>query len=417
MARIARNTVKVRLLPNGSLQLYGEVLGKRVRERFTDANKLEARKAELLRQIAVQAEAIAHSPQLRLTRLTDEQLRDAEAAVQMAGGRRLVECVAAAQRVLPPINAITCEFAMAEWLKASKDRKRTSTTLAKNRLRVDNFIEFAKPKHLVDITPDTIERWAYRRGAADYTRITDAQVLRAWLNFAVRRRWLAITPFEIDMKDMSATAQPKAAGRILSPEQCHAYLDAARNYRAGLLVPYVILTTWLFMRESEARRVRKADMRLDVSPPVIRVAAVKRGTAKLRTITVPKNILPILREVVKDWPGERRVPFSRSSWTTIREHAGLLVRGKTTRHKRRPILESQWQSDIARHSGISYLYQQSRDIKDVCRQAGNSSDVSFRHYLTLPEEGAAARFYAAVKLSGGASGTPHPQAPAQPAQP
>lgn len=409
VARIAKNQLRTRSLGNGSTLLYGEIMGERIRERFHDAGKLSVRRAELEMRVASHADALAHSPRARMTRLSDSDLRDAEAAKEMAEGRRLVEWVQAGKlaKVFPPGEPVTCADALAAWLKALADRKRSPHTHSKNRLRVEGFIAFAKAKHLVDITPEMIERWVYRPGA-DYTRVTDAQVVRAWLNFccARSRRWLVVTPFEIDMKDKSATARTKEPGRILSPEQAHAYLQAAREYRGGLLAPYVILTTWLFARESEAQRVTRADMRLDNKNPIVKFTGYKRGTPKTREVTVPANVLPILREAVKDWPKDKRVPFSRSSWTTIRERAGLLQRGKTTRHKRRPVLESGWQSDIARHSGFSYLYQKTGDIKEVCRQAGNSPTVGFKHYLTLPEEGDADRFYANPTTMGPERDTP-----------
>ena len=394
MSRHRAHKLAIRPTAGGSFELYGEILGRRIRERSRNRIHLETRKNELLIELATHRGALGASQQMRLTRLTDEQLKDAEAAVVMARGRRLVDCVAASDRVLPPVEAISCEFALKEWMVALKARKRSAHTEDKNERRVGWFLDANKEADAVGkITPMMIERWVYRERAADFTRLTDAQVLRAWLNFCVKRRWLAITPFEIDMKDLSATARPKHAGRILSPEQAHAYLAAALTYRKGFLAPYVILTTWLLMRESEARTVSRADMKLDGKLPVVRVAGKKRGTPKLRAVTVPPNVLPLLLAAVTDWPDEKKVPFSRSTWTTVRELAGLLKRGKTTRHKRRPILSSEWQSDIARRTGISYLYQQCGDIREVCRQAGNSTDVSFRHYLTLPSEGAAGKFY------------------------
>jgi hypothetical protein len=198
------------------------------------------------------------------------------------------------------------------------------------------------------------------------------------------------------MKDLSATAKPKEPGRILTPEQCHSLLAAAKAHMNGLLVPYTILTTWCFMRDSEAQRLTRAAMKLDAATPVIEVDTRKRRTAKYRTVTVPANVLSALRRSVKGWDDAKTVPFSRNGWNTVREHAGLLIRGKTTRGKRRPVLSSLWQADITRHTGISYLYQKCGDIKEVCRQAGNKSDVSFRHYLTMPSEGAADRFYAPI---------------------
>lgn len=395
----AANVLSIRSLPGGRFLLHGYILGERVRKRSRDVAALALLKEKHEQRVREFENTVGAGTQLRETRLTPAQLVDAEAAIRMADGHSLVAWLTAAKLANVRLSSaeVGCKYALTEWLAVLRARKRSERTADKNKRRVESFLKATVAKTLTDITPAAIERYVYRKDAADYTKLTDAQVLKAWLTFctARSRRWLLVSPFEIDMKDLTATARPKEPGRILSPEQCHAYLAAARAYKGGLLVPYVILTTWCMMRESEARARTKADFKLDGAVPVIRVGGVKRGTPKMRTVTVPANVLSLLREAVKDWPDTQRVPFARGPWMTIREHAGLITRGKTTRHKRRPILSSLWQADIARHTGISYLYQQTGDIKEVCRQAGNTDAVSFRYYLTLPEEGAAAKFYGA----------------------
>jgi hypothetical protein len=81
-------------------------------------------------------------------------------------------------------------------------------------------------------------------------------------------------------------------------------------------------------------------------------------------------------------------------WGAVREAAGLAERG-AVKNKKRAVTSDVWQENILRHTGISYFFQKSGDMRETTRQAGNSSDTAFRHYLNLPVEGAAEAFFGA----------------------
>jgi hypothetical protein len=382
MARIAKNELHLVPVEGGAWRLYGRFRGKRIRKQSHDLRELESARSEMEAQLETLATSEASRRHLRLTWLTEDQLHDAESATTQAKGRRLIECVVAADRVLPPVAGTLCTTAKEEWLAVLKKRKRAVRTAEKNELRVDDFLRFSKAKHLEDIRPQMCEDWVYRdEDAADYTKITDAQVLRAWLNFCVKKRLLLISPFEIDMKDMSATARTKEQARILPPDRCHALLLAATELSGARMVPYTILATWCFMSPQEIIRTTRAKMKLDGKTPVIEIDTVKRRTAKYRTVTVPANVLPILRAAVKDWEDDRKVEFVRSPWDRIRERAGLLQRDMAKKGRKTHV-KSLWQGSILRHTGISYLNQDLTEkarrgkfneksvIAEVCRQAG-----------------------------------------------
>lgn len=420
MARIAKNQLHVVPIAGGRWLLHGWLNGKQIRKRSLDAQVLNAERKRLEEELAKNAK-VNPMPRVYSDRLTWDQIRDCEAAVLLAEpGRRLVEYVKAGLNVLPPLAGKSCADALAEWLAALAKRNRSARTVHKNTLRIRAFLSCCGVKQLDEIRPAMIEDYVLRAGRADYTKITDAQVVRAWLNFCVKRRWLLVSPFEIDMSDLSATARTKNPAKILSPEQCHALLRSARRLNGGLMAPYVILAAWCFMSPQEIIRTTAAKMKLDGAVPVIEVDTVKRRTAKFRTVSVPVNVLHVLRKAVNKWPqtrevdvnGKKRavpftVPFARKQWDRIRADAGLLERDPS-RNGRRRHRNSVWQDSILRHTGISYLNQSLSEkarrgefheksvIAEVCRQAGNTTDTSFRHYLNLPAEGAAGRFYGRI---------------------
>lgn len=422
MARHAENQLHTRTLANGSLELFGRVNGERIRERFRDAEALDARRLELETTLQTAPDRSQH---LRLTWLTEAQLRDAEAAVKRSAGRSLLECVEASDRVMTTSAPVLLATARTEWEADAKKRRREIRTIDGNDDRVAAFIRWlpAGIDTVQAVTPEHAEayilRQSYGRGerVADHTRVAHARILRAWGRFWVRRRWVKLSPFEtLDVDDLEQSAEPAELPRILTPDQARALMRAARARwqreqlaaaasatpraprEAENLTAYVALSTWCFLRHAEVLRLRADDIRLDAARPVIEVRPKKRGTPSYRTVDVPACVVPILRQTLAllDTPERRaawRVPWGRVRWDHLRAAAGLVTLGPV-RQKKRAIAAGLWQENILRHTGISYLYQRLGDIRAVTRQAGNSSDVAFRHYLQLPAPGAADAFYA-----------------------
>jgi integrase len=397
MARLARNALHLDPLANGRWKLHGYFRGKQIRKQSDDYAQLAREKEQLERRLDEAAELDASKPTLRATWLTEAQLRDAEAAIQRAGIRRLLDCVVASERVLAESAAKPCVDALAEWLLALAARRRFAVTVAKNENRVKGFLAFASPRNLHEITPLSLEQWVLRKGVADLTQVTDARVIHAWLRFCVQRRWLVSSPFELDLKDLVATARPKQEPRILSPEQCRSLLAAARARKGGVMVPYVVLALWCFLRHAEAMRTTPAQLRLDAKTPLVEVKPRKRGTVSYRTVSLPAFAVPLLRSATGEggtWGNGKPIYFTRALWDAIRCDAGLIERGASRGSgKKREHTSSIWQENLLRHTGISYHYQRCGDIRETCRQAGNASDTAFRHYLQLPDEGAADLFY------------------------
>jgi len=98
---------------------------------------LEAKKLELETQVN---ESLQKRVEPRLTRLTEDQIRDAEATLELAGGRRLVECVKAGVRVMPSKEQKPAAEALTDWVESLRTRKRLPPTITKNKNRIAAFI-------------------------------------------------------------------------------------------------------------------------------------------------------------------------------------------------------------------------------------------------------------------------------------
>lgn len=419
MARYQTNPLRLIPLENGSWLLDGFFQGERIRQQSRNHAKLLAKMQEL-QSALIKADAISIMP--RMTRLNEAKLRDAEAAVERAGGRSLLACVIASERVMVMGDPVPLTQALTDWLTHQSERGRQKDTLDNNLGRSRAFIAWLADQGVSTVqgvTPEHYEAFVYRGKRADFTRKNDAAVLQAWANHWKKRRWVKEIPFEVDTKDLSSRARAVDLPRILAPGQAHALLIAAKARGGARLAAYVALACWCFARHAEVLRVSPDDLKLDGKIPVVEIRPRKRGTVSYRAVTVPACVLGILRdakaeaikaheaelaeeiakaktpearaEAEKEAPGPV-VTWGRVRWGTVREAAGLAERG-AAKNKKRPVHSAIWQENILRHTGLSYFFQKSGDMRETTRQAGNSSDTAFRHYLNLPVEGASDAFF------------------------
>jgi integrase len=399
MGRPKKNALELSGNATEGFRLRGHINGKRFRLQSYDLGKLESIKNREEAAFAALHEAVKSPRVLRLTELSEAQLRDAEAACRRAAGVPLLDCVIAAERVLPKVKGAGCEAAREEWIAELRQRGRRSRTLKKNEARISAFLAFNRnPKLLSELVPEMAHRWVFR-GTKGYTALTDATTLLAWFRWCVKKKKLAVLPFDIDMRDLAERSRTVTPARILTPGQVAKILEVAAGEFDGKLLPYTVLTGWLRLRHSEAIRTTAQMIKLQLPVPVVEVSPLKRRTASYRQVPIPANMLPFLRAAVergafnyqppppKRRPGRppknNRKPrppgpyWTKRTWAIVREKAGIVG----------------WQENLLRHTGISYHFQKCGDIREVCREAGNTAATSFRHYLTLPEQGAAAVFF------------------------
>lgn len=393
MARIPQNKLTLVTLSNGSFKLFGYFQGVKIRRQSRDGGKLKLLKEKLEGKL----EEIKSGTTLRSTWLSEDQLREAEAATRAAGDMKLTEAVAAAKAAEQAVAEVPIKWpdAVAAWCEyLQTSLRRFPATVTKNRVRLTAFSKQLAGAFVHEAKAEEVEKWILRPDLAARTQITDGSVLRAFFRHAVKRRWCSASPVEIDLSELTHRAGAAVRPKILTPSQCAKLLAAARESFGGELLPFVVLSTWCFMRKAEVMRTTLAD--IDLAHGRVEINPRKQGTASYRTVNIPENALRVLKGCVEGGmikAGEK-IRYNRSRFDAVRAAAGLITWGeRKKKHGRREVLESVWQDNILRHTGISYLYSKSGDIKEVCRQAGNSSDTSFKHYLQLPEPGAAQAFY------------------------
>lgn len=405
-------------LKDGRFFLSGYLNSKQVRIKRDNLPELEQLKGKMELEAKHAAELEASKPVAQYTRLTQERLREAEALFLEFGhlARPLAEYLRAGLASIGTAELTPCHTALTNWLNWQRDEQRLDekTTIANNRQHLTRFFKEAKVEYVSDITNAAIENFcslsniegANGKGSM-YSKLTRASRIRAFLNYCVAKKILAKTPFEMDVQQTLRLAKKnKTKTLIFIPGECRALLNAAIEHDPRF-VPFLLLSTWCFMRRSEVLRCTPEQVKLDRRTPFIEPESNKVGTASYRTVNIPANILPLLRECIDTglWAKGETPFFSDVLFDQLREKAGLLTLSEPNEKGARRIVSSKWQANILRHTGISMLYQSFSDLADrgefreesviaaVTRQAGNSEDVAFEHYINIADAAQAADFY------------------------
>lgn len=409
MARIAKNSLTITPLSDGRFYLSGSCSAKSVRLKFTDLHEAETKKAELEND-ATRLEILAATrPEPRYTWLDDDQIKKAQALFTEFARLPLPlgDYIRAGMATLGDGKLTLIEDAKTAWkTDMETEQKLKAGSVSRNIQYLTLYIREHKPTYVSDITTKSagefssvakIEALDAERGASIYSRLTRFAVLRAFLSFCVKKEMIVENVLaNVETKDDVKLAKKRTKeAAVFTAAQCQALLDAAIETDPRY-IPFVLLTTWLFARQEEVWETTPKDVRFDVKTPYVQFGSNKLGTPNHRKTLIPDNILPLLKECIDTglWAKDTTPFWSRNSWFNLREKAGLIKLAEPTSKGGRAVLSSDWEKNALRHTGISMLYKKYSDMAEggifkeatsisaaVTRQAGNSKDVMFAHYL------------------------------------
>jgi integrase len=413
--RKAENLLRIREIktPQGTAhQLYGNIqtapgVSERIREISPDLAALMERKNALeIAHLEIEARKVAQTA-VQSTSLPVKRLRIFEAVNEAIPAHLTDEEVRLSlmQWVgrLTEAKTITCSAALVAWEDNANKRRRRDRTVRDNRNAVLAYLREFPAKYLHEILPSDLEDWVLAEGIAFNTQVTRGRRLHAWLQFCVDKEFIRENPLKVDLDELVDSAAKHLAEdpRILTAAQCHRLLAVAREYENGLMVPYVILATWCFMRNAEVVSTTREQIIEDDGEMVVNVRGIKKGTAATRSVIVPENVRALLKRSLTKLAVGQPVPFSPAHWNNVRENAGLIKREAADRTEAgnmswRVIKKTAWQENILRHTGVSYRYKFDKDIDTTTAEAGHSVDTAFKHYIALATTEDAKKFYAPI---------------------
>lgn len=358
--------------------------GARVRENFKTQEEAVGRKAEL--DIEAANIVTTTATRMKATRLTDEQVKDAERAFAKLGSRSLLDTVEYyLKNYREPVRQITVQAAFDLFIADRKKQNRRPDTLRNLRGRLGMFSRLYGTKHVAEVTHDDCREFVFREGTSPRNQINDRLAASNFLNWCVRRQFAVTNHMAKVDKPAVDTHEPS----VLSLGDCRKLLAGARDYKEGLLLPYVAISLFAGLRPTEIARLTWE--RVDLTEGTITLDGSMAKTRQRRIVKLPDNaiawLLPLAPKHPVLVPAAFQVHFGR-----VKYAAGFNGKegtdGKNGDPKLRP-----WVQDYMRHTAISMYLAKHKHEGEAATWAGNSPNVIHRHYKGLVKEAYATEYW------------------------
>lgn len=257
------------------------------------------------------------------------------------------------------------------WMDTPSCLLRTPTK-AVYRSRIKMFVGKAGCVELATLTPDRIGLILDEGWPIPATRGQVRGVICAFFSWCASapRRWITFNPA---LAKMVVIRIPTAGvPRILTPRQVLKMLAAARRYRDGMFLPFVVRQLFAGMRPTEAVRMKWSAF--NEADAEIHLDASETKTERPRTI----HLDPVAVAWIKAAGKMVFNPLTRpDQWRECRKLAGL----------------SPWTKDVLRHTAISYKFRSTGSYGLTAEWAGNSEAIIKKHYQGQVSSAEAATYW------------------------
>lgn len=361
--------------------------GERIREPFEYEADAIKRREELELKVA----GLSVSGVLRRTTLSEQEIREAEAAIKLLDGLSLNRAIAEYQSIKervaavsggtvesairffeihyhPEVTEIGIYEAREEFLEAKVNL--SPKTLNQYRDTTQHILQAAHTRYVHQFTVEDLNKIIAKFDNL-HTKATLKRGFSVFFNWAVRQRYCKENPCE----RMEAIRIPLSSVEILSPEKILQLLKAAMEYHNGVMLPIVGIQLFAGLRPSEAQALHVKD----VTNSNIRVTEGKMGNITRRSVQIPD----VLKRIFKEYP-----------------FVGLPkgYRYKLDRLKKATNVDN-WVQDVLRHTSISYQMARDEDIGKVATRNGNSERVIRRDYLNVIDDSETIENFWGITLS------------------
>lgn len=372
---IRRVIVKEHGFSYPTFQVVGYLSGDRVRKRFKSRDLALGEKNRL----DVLAANRDGGFQAVNTRLSREQLADAEAAVSRLGGKPISEAVEwYLANYRPPAVAKPLDEAVAAFLadRKSKVEPNYLGQLARALKHLQNWF----PKsHVHEISGAAIAEKMTAHNWGPKMWNNELSAYRAFFDFCRHdfRRWCTVNPLALIEPRPVVRGLPviEKAARI---RELFAFLEtftgsARRPHNPGFLVPYFALATFAGVRPSvpdgelwKIGKLADASRVIDVDVGVIRIPPEIAKTDSVRQVKIQPNLARWLaRYPLRDYP--ITMPNLKNFVADIRKKFAL-------------------SDDVLRHTWISAHVAKFKSLGEAALEAGNSEAIIKSHYFNLMSE-------------------------------
>ena len=357
--------------------------GARVRENFKTQEEAVGRRAEL--DIEAANIVTTTATRMKATRLTDEQVKDAERAFAKLGSRSLLETVEYfLKNYREPVRQMTVADAVEQFLADRKKQNRRPDTLRNLRGRLGMFSRLYGTKHVAEVSNDDCRDFVFRKGTSPRNQINDRLAVSNFLNWCVRRQFATVNHMEAVDKPAVDSHEPS----VLSLSECRKLLAAARDYKDGLLLPYVAVSLFGGLRPTELSRLTWD--RIDLTDKTITLDGSMAKTRQRRIVKLPENCIAWLLPLAPQHPRFVSASFKRH-FGRVKLAAGFNGDEKSKDENGRKLRP--WVQDYMRHTAISMYLAKHKHEGEAATWAGNSPNAIHRHYKGLVKEADATEFW------------------------
>jgi len=350
--------------------------GDRVRENFKTQEEAVGRRAEL--DIEAANIVTTTATRMKATRLTDEQIKAAERVFARIGDRSLDEMADYfIKNYREPVRQMTVTAAFDLFIADRKKQNRRPDTLRNLNGRIGMFSRLHGTKNVAEVTFDDCRDFVFRDGTSPRNQINDRLAVSNFLNWCVRRQFAVMNHMEAVDKPAVDSQEPS----VLSLGDCRKLLAGSRDYKGGLLLPYVVMSLFAGLRPTELSRLTWN--RVDLNEKTITLDGSMAKTRQRRIVKLPDNAVDWLLPLAPKHPDFVPAAFQRH-FGRVKHAAGFNGPdgGKDENGKKlRP-----WVQDYMRHTAISMYLAKHKHEGEAATWAGNSPNVIHRHYKGLVKE-------------------------------
>jgi integrase len=352
--------------------------GEQVRRNFRTFEEAIGHKAEL----EIAAVNAVQAVRMKRTRLSDDQLAEAEAAFKKLEGtsHKITDAVEFLLRNWKPSLVVKTVSAAATQFLAEKTMGHLRPrTIQDYKTRVNRLVRACGERLVHEVTVDELKRVIAPPGNAARTKNGNRRVLYTFFEWCVKVDYCPGNPVEKIDTARVEDVEPK----ILTLSEVRALLRAALDYKEGVLVPYIALSLFAGLRPAELERIKWTN--IDLKERLITVRGDAAKLRKRRTIEVSENLVVwLLPYVTRPIVGKN----FRRDFEEVRRMAGFQGRGSETKPEEglKP-----WVDDILRHTALSHHLGHHKHEGKTAAWAGNSPDILQKSYkgLVNPEDSAA----------------------------
>ncbi|MFZ5495499.1 MAG: site-specific integrase [Verrucomicrobiota bacterium] len=359
-------------------RVSGRLNGERVRKNFATRAEADA-ESQVLAVQRLQAEA--GGIRTAITRLTDGQLKEAEAAFARLGESPkhplLVYLDFALTNYREPNQQMPLADAATAYL-ATKKAAHEKTLLSGRQLRsIENELTVLQkkfPKALVSqFTPVLLMPHLERGKHSLKTYNNRRGVLSTFFKFCLQKDWVLVNP--IEKTPHHRINHRRGSAVTITAEKAAEVMAYVETYEGGKLVPYFAICLFAGIRPcvrfGEITKLQPESVKLETC--VIHIEPEVSKVRMKRLVTIQPNLAAWL----KAYPLEK---FPLVPKNAVNIHRRICAKFKLTH-------------DVLRHTFISMFVAKFRSMGEAALQAGNSEAIIRKHYLDLKSKEEAERFF------------------------